>query len=410
MPGYFSFDWEDPRNYVVIDIYANTVKIFRKNSLEGWRKLDPWKSRDWFGIGGNGFAKNSNEHAEMYGIRSSAENIIAALDAPQFKFFRNSLMMEKEKLSQHPVEYFQRLKNYVYIPAVRTMYRNAATSYLNDAEFINKDKGKSYHQLLQINSSEQNFILKNDMSYHEVKFYDFARNCGYSFGQKELKLIRNCISDKSLDIAARSIKEYPMTVSGYFGYIEKASESIGNSFDETMALLRDTRRMAQQLEHDLTDPVIMLPLHRELEHIHDRYVYEINSLAIKEDVERNKKVDADIRGRFSELNKRYTSKSDRFIVFPIPNFKFIVDEGISQSNCVRSYAESYAMGNCDLLVVRNRHNISKSLLTVEVRGENVTQARGYDNEINGTMEREALEYLKGYCNQKKLQCSPYMAS
>ena len=57
-----------------------------------------------------GFAKNSNEHAEMYGIRSSAENIIAALDAPQFKFFRNSLMMEKEKLSQHPVEYFQRLK------------------------------------------------------------------------------------------------------------------------------------------------------------------------------------------------------------------------------------------------------------------------------------------------------------
>lgn len=69
------------------------------------------------------------------------------------------------------------------------------------------------------------------------------------------------------------------------------------------------------------------------------------------------------------------------------------DESKQQSNCVRTYAEKYAQGTCDIYFMRDVTKPKKSLVTVEVKNNKVVQSR---IKCNKSPNEKQLEFLKNW--------------
>ena len=81
--------------------------------------------------------------------------------------------------------------------------------------------------------------------------------------------------------------------------------------------------------------------------------------------------------------RRYNNKN--FIINPAPTIAALEDESKQQHNCVRTYAEDYASGICDIYCMRDIKAQDKSLVTVEVKDNKVVQSRiKYNDSPNKT--------------------------
>ena len=94
--------------------------------------------------------------------------------------------------------------------------------------------------------------------------------------------------------------------------------------------------------------------------------------------------------RSNELSKN-TFKDNKFIVLPATSIKDLQNESSQQNNCVRTYAEKYAEGICDIYFMRDIDNLQKSLVTVEVKRNQVVQSRIKNNELPTDKQ---LQFLK----------------
>lgn len=98
--------------------------------------------------------------------------------------------------------------------------------------------------------------------------------------------------------------------------------------------------------------------------------------------------------------KRVNSKMEAII----GNYKFIYpkttndikQEAVMQSNCVASYIDRVINGECDIILMRDKNNIDNSLVTVEVRGGKVVQARQRFNESVTENQQKALNKYEEY--------------
>ena len=85
-----------------------------------------------------------------------------------------------------------------------------------------------------------------------------------------------------------------------------------------------------------------------------------------------------IAERYKELlNKIFESK--KYIIFPAQSVEELIDESSQQNNCVKTYVERYANGDCDIYFMRLSSEKDKSLVTVEVRNNKVVQKRIKNN-------------------------------
>ena len=96
--------------------------------------------------------------------------------------------------------------------------------------------------------------------------------------------------------------------------------------------------------------------------------------------------------RSNELLKN-TFNDDKFIVLPATSIKDLQNESSQQNNCVRTYAEKYAEGFCDIYFMRNAKKPDKSLVTVEVRHNKVVQSRIKNNKCPTDQQ---LQFLKSW--------------
>lgn len=72
-----------------------------------------------------------------------------------------------------------------------------------------------------------------------------------------------------------------------------------------------------------------------------------------------------------------------------------LDESKQQNNCVRTYAEKYADGTCDIYFMRDIKSQDKSLVTVEVKNNAIVQSRTKNN--NDPNEKQ-LKFLYSWEN------------
>ena len=88
-----------------------------------------------------------------------------------------------------------------------------------------------------------------------------------------------------------------------------------------------------------------------------------------------------------------TFNNGKFIVLPATSIKDLQNESSQQNNCVRTYAEKYAEGICDIYFMRNINKPNKSLVTVEVKNNKVVQSRIKNNELPTDQQ---LQFLKDW--------------
>ena len=69
----------------------------------------------------------------------------------------------------------------------------------------------------------------------------------------------------------------------------------------------------------------------------------------------------------------------------------IIDEAVSQNNCVASYIQSVIDGRCHILFLRHKDTPEQSLVTIEVRGNKIVQARQRYNALCTAEQKEAVD-------------------
>ena len=148
-------------------------------------------------------------------------------------------------------------------------------------------------------------------------------------------------------------------------------------------IYKDYLRFAKILGYDLKNNRYAFPKNLEEEHDKLEKQYEIqNKTILQKAIIR--------RGKELSSNK-YQDK--KFIILPAYTLKDLQDESKQQNNCVRTYAEKYAEGTCDIYFMRDINKQKKSLVTVEVRHNRVVQSRIKNN--NSPSEKH-IKFLRNW--------------
>lgn len=143
-------------------------------------------------------------------------------------------------------------------------------------------------------------------------------------------------------------------------------------------LYKDYLRFASLLGFDLKDNKYAFPKNLKSEHDKLEKQYKIQNEKLINDA---------ILKRYQELNKN-KFKDKNYIIMPAPSLAALKDESSQQHNCVRTYAENYAAGQCDIYFMRDINQQDKSLVTVEVNHNKIIQSRSkYNNSINKHQDR-----------------------
>ena len=103
-------------------------------------------------------------------------------------------------------------------------------------------------------------------------------------------------------------------------------------------LYSDYLRLAKLLGYDLKNNKYAFPenLNEEHDKLSKQYKLQCDKLIKKSIIKRGKELSSN----------KYQNK--KFIIFPALSIESLKDESKQQNNCVRTYAEKYATGTCDI--------------------------------------------------------------
>lgn len=143
----------------------------------------------------------------------------------------------------------------------------------------------------------------------------------------------------------------------------------------------DYLNFAKDLGMDLKNKKYIFP---------DNLIEKHDELEKQVKLKKNKIMQNKIRKRYNELKKN-KFEGKKYIIFPASSVSSLEDESKQQNNCVRTYAEKYANGNCDIYFMRLANEPKKSLVTVEVRNDRVVQRRTKNNNRTNTSQNKFLD-------------------
>ena len=256
--------------------------------------------------------------------------------------------------------------------------------YFNPAKYFGRKfemivKNKLYNLANSILQRYDDYLLKLDHKFI-CKNLSFIRRNGFNLDEIEF-------FQKTGTANARILKKYGAyndrvnDISDVKIDFEKADKEIIN-LEENFVEYIDYLNMCRELQFDMKNKRILYP-RKDIKEEHDR----IEKLY---DAYKNKTYDKQIINRAKKLQKNIY-KSKKYIIFPVGNVEDLVDESSQQNNCVKTYAERIANGECDIYFMRLLSEQNKSLVTVEVRNNKVVQQRTKNN--NDT-EKEQKTFLK----------------
>ena len=224
-------------------------------------------------------------------------------------------------------------------------------------------KAGSFKKIFGIGKDYYEFMKKNDITYEELKVLRIYPTKNI----KELRFLRKY--SNSID----EINRY-MSLDKFIRYFKS------NNLSDARLYL-DYLKFAEKLGIDLKNKRYLFP--ENLKEMHDEYEKQIETA-------KQKKLANEILKR-ARMLKRNIFKNKTFIIFPAENVQALIDESAQQNNCVRTYAEEYAKGNCDIYFMRYVKNQKVSLVTVEVKENKVVQKRIKNNEKTTSTQNKFLK-------------------
>ena len=216
----------------------------------------------------------------------------------------------------------------------------------------------SFQTIFGVSKDYYPFMKKNNITYTQLKLLRILKEKDF----KKIKYLENFASfGSTYDL--EEINKY-ISLNQFIKYSKMHHKNV------KIYLYKDYLKFAKKLGIDLKNNRYAFP--KNLKEAHDKLEDECY-------VKANPKIQKAIIKRGKELssNEYY---NDKFIIIPALSIDALQDESKQQNHCVRSYAEDYANGNCDIYFMRRKDNPKKSLVTVEVKNNKVIQSRAKNND------------------------------
>ena len=237
---------------------------------------------------------------------------------------------------------------------------------LRAEEFRNKG---SFQEIFGVSKDYYPFMKRNNITYLQLKILRLLK-------EKDIKKIKYLQHFVNYGDSISDLEE----ISNYISLNRFIKYSKMHHGKVKTYLYKDYLRFAKMLGLDLKNNRYAFPKNLKKEHDELEKQYEIQGEAL---------VQKAIKRRGKELSM-YKYKNNKFIILPAPNLKALQDESKQQNKCVRTYAEKYANGTCDIYFMRDIQNPKKSLVTVEVKNNEIVQSRIKNN--NDPNEKQ-LQFL-----------------
>lgn len=232
--------------------------------------------------------------------------------------------------------------NYILELLTKAKLYNLAANYF---EF---KKGK-FEDVFKLDRSYLNFMIENNISYNELAVLQKLKIMDY-------ELVKYFTDVYRLDELLKYCKPYDL-----MKY---------NIRDKDIYMYLDYISMANEQKMNLKDKKILYP--QNLKNQHDTLQHQ---LQIKKDRIITKKISQ----RYAKI-KINEFQDKKYVIYPVKSIEELIDESSQQNNCVKTYAERVAKGQCDIYFMRLIKDINHSLVTVEVRENKVVQKRTKNNE------------------------------
>lgn len=232
----------------------------------------------------------------------------------------------------------------------------------------------SFYEIFGVSKDYYPFMRRNNITYKQLKILRLLK-------EKDIKKIRYLehfihYGDSTDDL--EEISNY-ISLNRFIKYSKMHHRNIKTY------LYKDYLRFAKLLGFDLKNNRYAFPKNLKEEHDKLEKQFELQSKLI---------IQKAISKRAKELSpNKY--QNNKFIILPAPSLKALQNESKQQSNCVRTYAEKYANGNCDIYFMRDIKKPRKSLVTVEVKNNSIVQSRiKYNNDPNEKQMKFLSEWEK----------------
>lgn len=233
----------------------------------------------------------------------------------------------------------------------KTKLYNLASRY---GEFKNKG---NFEDIFGIDKSYLKFMQDNNITYEELQTLKLVKIKDYELIQSLAKLnhLRELLDYcKPYDLCKYKLKDSWL----YLDYL----------------------KFCEKLKYNLKDRLILYPNNLKEEH---------DKLQDLVEIIKNKTTTEKIKTRYNKIKKNiYENK--KYIIYPTHSVEEMIDESAQQNNCVKTYADRVASGQCDIYFMRLISDKDKSLVTVEVRENKVVQQRTKNNENTTREQRRFL--------------------
>ncbi len=277
-----------------------------------------------------------------------------------------------------------KLKDYLLDTKVNILNIIYAPLYNQDFEFLIKNKLYNMafstfyledfnNKLKKLYKDNKEFIIKNNLDYYEFKALELIK-C------QDLDVIKFVSNNIGL---VKDIKEL-----ANIDFVKL--KNIIN--EEQLYEYYDYLDMASKLGFNLKDKNILYPKNFIQEH---NKAYKQMQLVNDPNIDKNIKKIA----KRLEANK-YEDK--KYVIYPAPSIDSLIEESSMQNNCVRMYASSYSQDKTHIYFMREKSNINKSFVTIEVKNNKIVQARIKNNDLpSQTIENILKSWEKTLKDKKK---------
>ncbi|WP_138756464.1 PcfJ domain-containing protein [Paenibacillus sinopodophylli] len=165
--------------------------------------------------------------------------------------------------------------------------------------------------------------------------------------------------------------------------VEKKAKRSPAAAYSVLATFRDYLAECDKLGLNLQDDVVLFP-----SDLHKAHLKTIEQVKYKESEELNKLIELSLKRR-----AKYSFEQDGLFIRAAVDTKELINEGNQLRHCVGSYADRYAKGKCDILVIRYASEPEKPFFTMEVIDGKIVQCRG---KSNCSMSKEVQHFVDSF--------------
>lgn len=266
--------------------------------------------------------------------------------------------------------------------------------YMSQGFNVNNRVGEDFDiRFKKVSKTIKKLYLKYDADIKRIYAFEDNNKIGVFMEEIDSRynenFMKNFLEDYKItnwcDTVKVLLNEYKYNPKSLANYLCNLQDFEALDLQESVGFLLDFLRMNTQM--GVAKPE---KYPRYLHTTHDIVVRNFNAFKI----EYPEEVFLNIR------REDYEYKGKEYSIIYPKHYRDIQQEGSSLSHCVASYVEKVMEGKTHIVFLRKTDELTKSLVTVEIKNEAIVQYRASYNMIPS---KEEMDFLKIYAEKKKLK-------